>query len=118
MWRLAAIAVLALAGCGHGVNYSDGERAGTLTKFSRKGVFCPTWEGEMVLGGFRAGTSSEGGSTMVANVWEFTAENPADIKTLEAAVGGRIKVRYHEGVLRGWCTSDSGYFVRSVQVLE
>ena len=30
-------------------SYSDGERAGTLQKFSRKGWMCKTYEGELAL---------------------------------------------------------------------
>jgi hypothetical protein len=30
-------------------NYSSGERAGWVQKFSRKGWLCKTWEGEMAL---------------------------------------------------------------------
>jgi len=30
-------------------SYSDGERAGFLQKFSRKGWICKTWEGEMAM---------------------------------------------------------------------
>ena len=30
-------------------NYSDGERAGWVQKFSRKGWLCKTWEGELAL---------------------------------------------------------------------
>ena len=30
-------------------SYSDGERAGYLQKFSRKGWICKTWEGEIAL---------------------------------------------------------------------
>ena len=30
-------------------NYSSGERAGWVQKFSRKGWICKTWEGELAL---------------------------------------------------------------------
>jgi hypothetical protein len=30
-------------------NYSTGERAGWIQKFSKKGWFCKTWEGEMAM---------------------------------------------------------------------
>ena len=32
-------------------NYSDGQRTGDIYKFSNKGVFWKSWEGEMYLGG-------------------------------------------------------------------
>jgi hypothetical protein len=84
MKQLALVALMAsmLVGCGE---YSDGERVGTIQKFSRKGLIAKTWEGEMLLGGLKrktvSGTDSNGGSTsstsMVANVFEFTVEDPA-----------------------------------------
>ena len=30
-------------------NYSTGERAGWIQKFSKKGWFCKTWEGEIAM---------------------------------------------------------------------
>ena len=32
-------------------DYSEGERAGYIQKFSRKGWLCKTWEGELAMGG-------------------------------------------------------------------
>lgn len=40
-------------------NYSDGERTGEIYKFSKKGIFWKSWEGEMYLGG--VSRDSEGG---------------------------------------------------------
>ena len=37
------------------VSYSDGERAGVLQKFSRKGWVCKTWEGELAMGALHEG---------------------------------------------------------------
>ena len=48
---LAALLVM-VAACGHFhlvVGYSEGERAGVLQKFSRKGWLCKTYEGELAL---------------------------------------------------------------------
>ncbi|MAH46465.1 hypothetical protein CMI37_11575 [Candidatus Pacearchaeota archaeon] len=39
--------------------YSDGERTGEVYKFSKKGLFWKSWEGEMYLGG--VSRDSEGG---------------------------------------------------------
>ena len=41
---LAAYTWLALS-----FSYSDGERAGYLQKFSKRGWVCKTWEGELLL---------------------------------------------------------------------
>ena len=53
--RLAvALLVLVLLGAGYTWltlrwEYSNGERAGVLQKFSRKGWVCKTWEGELAM---------------------------------------------------------------------
>ena len=38
-------------------SYSSGERAGWVQKFSRKGWFCKTWEGEMAMVSMPGSTS-------------------------------------------------------------
>src|SRR5262245_59606988 len=47
--------------------YSEGERVGVIVKFSHKGVIWKSWEGEMHLGGARAG-----GDGAVPNLWHFS----------------------------------------------
>lgn len=47
--------ILLLAGAGilalfTFTNYSDGERAGNITKLSRKGILIKTWEGSLDMG--------------------------------------------------------------------
>ena len=108
---ILAVALLAVA-CGHGIDYSDGDRVGTVTKFSFKGLICKTWEGEMVLGGLRSD-----GDNMVANIWAFTVDEPRFVKPIQEAMlsGKRVKITYHQGALSGPCTASSdGYFVRGV----
>ena len=116
--RLAVVvlAALALIGCGRGcVNYSDGVRIGTITKFSRKGLACKTWEGEMALGGYR---STEHG--VVANLWEFSVDRPELVEAVQAAQknGTRVEVTYNQAILGGPCYADSEYYVQAVRVLD
>lgn len=107
------LSVLVLSSCGHGINYSDGERVGVVTKLSYKGVFCKTWEGQMNLGGMA--TKTDG--SMVPNVWDFTVENLALLPQIQKAMSEQtpLKIAYHQGFLSGICTSDSDYFVESVK---
>ena len=89
-------------------SYSDGERAGFLQKFSRKGWVCKTWEGEMALVTL-PGT--------VAEKFAFTVRDDEIAKRLSADIGKRITVHYEQ---RKWiptsCFGDTEYFVTSVQV--
>ena len=54
--------ILILASCG-GCSVSHGVRRGEITKFSIRGIYWKTHEGQMLLGGVRDGA---------ANTWEFS----------------------------------------------
>jgi hypothetical protein len=84
-------------------DYSDGERAGLLQKFSNKGWICKTHEGELALY-VVAGVQPE--------IWEFSVRDPAVARQLSAAVGHRVQLHYtqHRGVPTR-CFGDTGYFV-------
>lgn len=107
-----------LAGC---FDYSDGDRSGVVTKLSRKGFICKTWEGSMNLGGMKniTVTSSDGKSSMdqvVPNTFDFTIEDTSLIPKVQAALnsGARITVTYRQELM-SFCRSDSGsYFITAV----
>jgi len=88
-------------------SYSDGERAGFLQKFSRKGWICKTWEGEMAMVTL-PGT--------VAEKFAFTVREDALAKQLSAEIGRRVTVHYEQ---RKWiptsCFGDTEYFVTPPQ---
>lgn len=91
-------------------SYSDGERAGILQKFSRKGWVCKTWEGELaqfVVPG------------VAPSIWAFTVRDEAVARQVNAALGRRVVLHYdeHRG-LPTTCFGETGYFVRSVRVIE
>lgn len=108
---------LTLVGCGE---YSDGDRTGTIQKFSRKGLFSKTWEGEMMLGGLvkKSSTSSDSDgnthttSSMVANVWQFTVEDPALIEQVKKAMedGGGVRAHYRQEYLASPFRTETGVF--------
>lgn len=101
--------LLSLVSCGRG--YSDGERTGTVTKLSNKGLFCKTWEGELLMGGIR---QTENGPA--ANVWTFTVTDPKWLEPLQKAqnIGERVTIGYVQWFAAPPCTSESGYEVTSV----
>ena len=88
-------------------SYSEGERAGFLQKFSRKGWICKTWEGEIALVTL-PGT--------VAEKFAFTVRDDDLAKRLSGDIGQRVSVHYEQ---RKWiptsCFGDTEYFVTSVQ---
>jgi hypothetical protein len=88
--------------------YSDGERAGYLQKFSRKGWLCKTWEGEILL-------SSMPGA--IPERFAFTVRDDAVVKQLQSALGQRVQVSYkqHKGVPTS-CFGETEYFVEKAQM--
>ena len=90
-----------MSGCG---TYSEGERSGELVKFSKKGLVCKTWEGQMNTGGVSNGA---------ANTWEFTVEDEGVAKILQNKLGQKIDVNYKQEVMTGPCRSETNYFVKS-----
>ena len=91
-------------------DYSDGERAGLLQKFSRKGWVCKTYEGELALY-VVAGVQPE--------IWHFSVRDAALARQLSAAVGQRVQLHYteHRGVPTD-CFAETGYFVDRINTIS
>ncbi|MCA6074796.1 hypothetical protein [Fulvivirga sedimenti] len=95
-------------------NYSDGYRAGTPIKVSRKGTIFKTWEGEMNIGGL---TSS--GDGVIPTTWEFTVrDGQSQVREdIDRAIenGKRVKLYYKEKYVRMFWLGDTKYFVYKVE---
>ena len=96
--------------------YADGERAGVLQKFVRRGWVCKTQEGEIALyygGGhyMGAGTSPQ--------LWDFSVRDKAVGAQLTKAVGHRVQLHYteHPGIPTD-CFADTRYFVDRVTITD
>jgi hypothetical protein len=91
-------------------SYSDGQRAGILQKFSRKGWICKSYEGELAM-------SIVPG--VAPTIWEFSVRNPAVVSRLKAAIGDRVALHYteHRGIPTT-CFGQTNYFVDSVSVVR
>jgi hypothetical protein len=102
-------------------NYSDGFRAGTMVKFSKKGIVVKTFEGQLNLGMV---LSDEPGRspTSVGNLWEFTVPSGETevIKTLEHALltGKRVKLHYNEKFFTLFWRGDTKYMVDQAEIVE
>jgi hypothetical protein len=88
-------------------NYSDGERAGYVQKFSRKGWICKTWEGELAMANL-PGTMPQ--------IFTFTVRDPAMADRINKSMGGRVRLHYdqHKGLPTS-CFGETEYFVTDVQ---
>jgi hypothetical protein len=121
---VAVIAATNFLGCANVDSpdgYSDGLRAGQLTKFSRKGLFCKTYEGEVALGGLRAGQDGQ----LTANVWEFTVsdhhpDKDRIVATLDSALatGAKVEVHYVQHLGVPPCKGHTQYFAQSVRLVR
>ena len=113
---IAIAAVVIFVGAVAGViGTSDGKRVGVLTKFSHKGLFIKSYEGEMNMGGVR--NSIIGGARgIAANVWEFSCSNPQIAKQLEELVGKEVSIKYHQSF--AGLSRDTSYDVVSVEEVK
>jgi hypothetical protein len=97
--------------------YSEGERAGVVSKFSKKGYVFKTYEGELNVG-------AQGQvSNMNQNIWAFTLQNSNDtaiINNLEDAMlyGKRVRLHYEQRVFKFFWMGDSEFFVTRVDVAK
>jgi len=113
----AAVAIGIFAGAiGNVVGTSDGKRVGVLTKFSHKGLFIKSYEGELNMGGLRNKLNSDGNSISVANVWEFSCSNVQMAEKLENLVGKEVVIKYHQSF--AGLQRDTSYDVVSVEEVK
>jgi hypothetical protein len=91
-------------------NYSSGERAGWVQKFSKKGWLCKTWEGEMAL------------VTMPGAIPEkflFTVWDDKVAEQINRIVGKRVTLHYQEKVgLPTTCFGETRHFVTGVAAFD
>ena len=91
-------------------SYAEGERAGVLQKFSRRGWICKTHEGELamyVVGG------------VAPQIWHFSARDKAVADQLHQAVGHQVRLHYteHPGLPTS-CFAETGYFVEHFEIVD
>ena len=90
--------------------YSDGERAGYVQKFSRRGWVCKTWEGDLALVNLPG---------QPAELFPFTVRDDVVAAKINALVGRRVALRYAQHVgIPSKCFGDTQYFVTDVHAVE
>jgi hypothetical protein len=111
------VALLILAAAGYLVvifnwSYSDGDRAGYLQKFSRKGWICKTYEGELAM------TTVPGVAPVI---WTFSVnmwDDPLATK-INGLLGKKVVLHYRElRYLPSTCFGETPYFVDSVKTTD
>jgi hypothetical protein len=97
-------------------SYAEGERAGVLQKFVRRGWVCKTHEGEIALyygGGPYLGPANS------RQFWDFSVRDQSITDQLTKAVGHRVQLHYteHPGIPTS-CFGETRYFVDQVVVTD
>src|SRR5450631_2938000 len=96
--------------------YAEGERAGVLQKFVRRGWFCKTQEGEIAL---YYGGGQYMGAGVSPQLWDFSVRDKAVAASLNKAVGHRVQLHYteHPGIPTP-CFAETRFFVDRVTVTD
>src|SRR5262245_40273494 len=90
-------------------SYSEGERAGVLLTFSKKGWVCKPWEGEISMVPVPISTSEK---------FLFTVRDDEVAKQLTNAMSKRVSLQYEEHVgVPTSCFGDTPYYVVGVRVV-
>jgi hypothetical protein len=91
-------------------NYSTGERAGWVQKFSKKGWLCKTWEGEMAMVSMPGATTEK---------FFFTVWDDAVAAQINKSMGKRVSLHYDEKVgLPTSCFGETRHYVTGVTQVE
>jgi hypothetical protein len=105
---LAAFALFAWGALHY--TYSDGDRAGYVQKFSRRGWLCKTWEGELAMVNLPGA---------MPQIFTFSVRDPQMASVLNQTIGQRVALHYeqHKGIPTD-CFGETEYFITQVRVLE
>lgn len=107
--------ILVLSSC---ENYSNGDRVGMLTKFSKSGGIWKSYEGQLNM--TQTGMNSSG------EVFEFSIDNDNEPEGLVALLdsanrfGWKIKLTYHQVSFKNWFFNRGAtdYFITNCEVLD
>lgn len=90
--------------------YSDGERAGYVQKFSRRGWVCKTWEGDLALVNLPG---------QPAELFPFTVRDEVVAAKINTLVGRRVALQYVQHVgIPSKCFGDTEYFVTDIHPVD
>jgi alpha-ketoglutarate-dependent taurine dioxygenase len=114
-WVVAAIVILPIAllalwtAIALNYSYSNGNRAGYVQKFSRKGWLCKTYEGQLAMVNVPGAMQER---------WDFSVRNDSIAHPVTKSMGQRVSLTYdqHAGVPTS-CFGETQYFVTGVQLL-
>jgi hypothetical protein len=106
--------------------YSDGVRKGTVSKFSRKGFLCKTWEGELAMENFSRDGTLGSDNRGTDNTFYFSVDDKATADQVKAAMREHsvVNLEYEQKLfpmswaVPGLCQRRTEYEVHEVQLLH
>ena len=111
----ALVATMFMTSCSE--NYSNGERIGLVTQFSKTGIIWKSWEGHLNM--TQTGMNS-------STPFDFSIDNDKEDSSLIAKLdsaatnGWKVKITYHETSGKNWFRNrgETDHFVSNVEVLD
>lgn len=99
-------------------NYSNGERIGLITQFSKAGAVWKSWEGQLHV--------TQTGMNSTAQDFDFSIDNDREdtsiINQIDSAAqhGWKVKLKYHETIGKNWLNNrgETDHFITGVEVLD
>lgn len=100
-------------------NYSNGERIGMITQFSKAGLIWKSWEGHLNL-------TQTGMNSSSMTPFDFSIDNDNEpngiVNTLDSAAqfGWKVKIVYHETFGWNWFNNrgETSHFVTKCEILD
>jgi|ERR1017187_2799093 hypothetical protein len=108
---LSCLSFLFISGCW---DTGSGEKVGQIIRLNRQGVFCKTWEAELIRGGLNNGSGA------ASTLFTFTIEDERLVPAVKDALDQQYEVKIHynmEGVT--YCRSDGDdHFLNGIEKLS
>lgn len=99
-------------------SYSDGYRMGMLSKFSVKGWFNKSGEGELLLGQDSSiAYRGSGDSKTMINPWRFSSDE-AKAARINSFAGQYVVVHYHQAMLKNPLERSTAYELMEISPVE
>jgi hypothetical protein len=115
--KFLLISFLSLLFVGCSENYSNGERIGLVTQFSKRGMIWKTYEGHLNI--TQTGMNSADGFDFSI---DGSKEDPNIVSLLDSAAsyGWKVKLIYHQTFGKNWtgARGETSYFIDSVIVVD
>src|SRR5215217_2291549 len=94
--------------------YSEGNRAGVLIKFSKRGYVFKTYEGELNQGAM----GNVPNTAQFNQLWEFSVSDNAVADSLSTMEGKKVSLHYHQVIKNMPWDGETEYFVDGAQIID